>query len=284
MPGIYKATAWFELNGLGWSESYYRDSGLVSDLAALADFDRVGAGGAGGLWVKRAGCLGKEATLISQETSFISVRGDSVLNYIPIGGNAAFSCDAPTVAILVRCGDTANVRKKNIFLRGIADDADIQGGKLSKDTPPEFGAALQNFTTALITNNYGWMGRTVPVIFDVDTWADVPVTHQISLTVAAGPLPAADDFGLIRLVGKNMNPAGRSVLDGPQVFIRVDDVTLKTKKPTAAFPFPGPGPKLVYKPTDLQVIANVRFQKIVERRVGKVSHLPRGRALARPRG
>jgi hypothetical protein len=284
MPGIYKATAWFECNGLGWSEAYYRDSGLVSDLAALADFDRVGAGGAGGLWVKRAGCCGREVTLVAQETSFISVRGDSVLNYIPIGGNSAFSADAPTVALLVSCGNLDNTRRKNVFMRGIADNVVVNGGRFAAGTEPAFEAAINNFKNTLISDGYGWLGRQAPQIFDVTAWADVPATHQILLTVDVGPLPPADTFGLVRLVGKLMNPRGRSVLDGVQVYIRVSDTEVKTKKPTAVFPFPGPGPKLIFKPTDLIDIASVRFQKIVERKVGKASHLPRGRALARARG
>lgn len=284
MPGIYKATAWFELNGKGWSESYYRNSEAISDLAALADFDRTVAGGGSGLWTKRAGCLGKEATLVAQETSFITTLGDSVLNYIPIGGNSAFSADAPTVALLCRCGDLLNVRKKNIFLRGIADEAVIEGGKLSAGTPPAFEAAINNFRDALITFNYGWLGRTTNQNFDVETYSTVVGTNQVLVEVKVGPLPAADQFNLIRLVGKNFGVGKPSILNGAQVYFRIDDTHVKTKKPTAVFPFPGDGPQLIYKPLDIQLIKNVRFQKIVERKVGKPSHLPRGRALARPRG
>lgn len=291
---LYKATAWFELNGAGWSESYYRDSAGVTDLAALVDFDTVGVPAGSGIWTKRAACLGKEASIIAQEASFVDLTapidpvtvGDSVLNYLPMPGNEAFSAEDPFTALLIRFGDSLNTRRKHTFFRGIADGSVIEGGKLQKGNKGivAFDGALDSFCTQLILSNYGWVGITGKVNHPVTNYVSEVGTNRIVFTVGAPALPPADGQGLIHVNGVNLGIGKRSVLDGAQVMVRIDDTSCKTKKPTAAFPFPGVGGFLRSFVKDLIQIRNFRHQKIVKRSTGKVSFVSVGRAQAKARG
>lgn len=291
---LYKATAWFECNGAGWSESYYRDSAGVTDLAALVDFDTVGVPAGTGIWTKRAACLGKEARIIAEQASFVDLTtpidpltvGDSVLNYLPQDGNQAFTAEDPFTALLVRFGDSLNTRRKHTFIRGIADGAVIEGGQIGSGGKGivAFDGAMTAFLTQLILSNYGWVGISGKVNHPVTNYVSEVGTNRILFTVDAPALPAADGQGLIHVNGINLGIGKKSVLDGAQVMVRIDDTHCKTKKPTAAFPFPGVGGFLRSFTKDLILIRNFRMQKIVKRSTGKVSFVSVGRAQAKARG
>lgn len=275
MP-IYMATAFFELRGHGWSESYFRDGGGETDLAALADFDRLG------LWTKRAKCLGKQATCFAQRVSFSDVLGDSVLNYLTLPGNSGFDAEDPNTALLVRFGDATNTHFKNTFMRGIADDVVVQGGDVGRGFAL-FQAAYNGFVDAVLQGTYGWMGSAVKTQHPLTGYVSDP-ENRIVFTTAAPALPAADVNGLIRVRGKNIGVGGKSILNKTMVCSREGDNTCTTKKAQAAFPFMGKACFLVTRTTTLRVIRNARLQKVVERKAGKVSYTSAGRLAARIQG
>lgn len=273
----YFATAYFELNGYGWTETYYRDGLTEGDLAALADFDR------NTIWTKRALCLGQEARISAQRTSFDDVLGDSVLNFINLPGNPQFTSEDPNTALLVRLGNVPNTRRKNVFMRGIPDDVVVNGGLVNGGQGAFFNAA-KAFFNAIVNYNYGWRGS--------DTKTDMGVTNYTSddagrvvFTLLAGALPAQPAGTKITVRGKGMGAGGKSVLNTtlPCLYSATPN-TLVTAKPIAAFPYVAPGGFLTRRTYALFPAANFRFQKVDTRKAGKVSGLQAGRARVRPKG
>lgn len=275
MP-LYQATAFFEQLGHGWSETYFRDAGGQSDLAVLADFDRTA------IWEKRALCCGKQTKLFAQRASFTDVLGDAVLNYINLPGNEAFDSEDANTAALVSCAITNNTKRKNLFMRGVADDLVISGGIVGRGFAPWLNA-YNNFSAALITNLYGWLGTDVRTEHAVTNY-EPDAVNRLVFTLAAPGIDPPPVGNKVVVTGKALGVGGKSTLNRSFVVIRDANVTVKTAKPTAAFPYPGPGGFLVTRTKTLRVIANCRLQKIVERKAGKVGYISPGRAQARPLG
>lgn len=271
----YMSTAFFQMGAYGWSESYFRDSNSVTDLAALADFDRAG------IWTKRVVALARPAVLTAQRTSFVGVRNDSVLNFIPMLGNAAWTAEDPNTAVLCRVGNQDNTRRKNVFMRGVPDDMVINGGQLGGAAG--WQTAAQAFFDEIITGNYGWLG--------IDTRVDIAITgyvknaqEKIVITLADDPALGLPNSTKVTLQGVNVGVGKPSVLNGPHPYIVTGPAEVTTAKATAVFPFPGLGGFLRKVVKVLIQAKNVRFQKIDTRKAGKVSYLQVGRAKARPKG
>jgi len=274
MP-IYMATAFFSMEGYGWTESYFRDNNAVTDLAALADFDRET------IWNKRAVALAKQAKIIAQRASFVTVKGDAVLNYIPMQGNETWDAEDPNTAILVRLGNIDNTRRKNIFMRGIPDDLVVRGGTVGGATG--WKPAADAFFTALVQNNYGWYGILDKVDINVTGYVE-NAQNKVVLTLAAAPPLGLAEGDKVVLQGVNLGVGKPSVLNGNHPYIVTDTAEVTTVKPTAVFPFPGLGGKVRKVTKDLYQAKNWRYQKIDTRKAGKISNLQAGRARVKAKG
>lgn len=273
MP-TYMATAFFRQDDQGWSETYFRDSGGTTDLAAIADFDRAR------LWTKRALCCGAQTTLFAQRASFTDVQGDSVLNYIELP-SAGFDSEDANTALLVRLGNADNTKSKNIFFRGIADECVVDGGKFGRGFAP-FAGLVDDFFTSLIENNYGWRRTDVKTEMAVDGYV-FDAQNRIVFDVSTN-FPPGNVGDKVVVRGKNFGAGGKSVLNRQFVVAISGNNTLRTVKPLAAFPFAGDGPVLVRRTKVVQPAFNRRYQKIVERKAGKISYSSAGRVQARARG
>lgn len=271
----YQATAFFECRGYGWTETYYRDSNAITDLAALADFDRDN------IWVQRQACLNKQAAIVAQRVSFVGVKNDSVLNYIRMVGPSTFRGEDPNTALLIRLGNLDNTRRKNVFFRGVPDDVVIDGGEVAN--LPAWANKLGVFLDALIQNNYGWLGISTKTEIDVVDYTTTP-ENKVKVTLAAAPALGVAPPNKVVLRGKDMGVGKPSVLNAALPYIVTGATEVTTVKPIAVFPFPGVGGKLVKTDKELILIKNHREQKIDTRRAGKVSNLQAGRARVKPRG
>jgi len=273
----YFATAFFQCNEQGWTETYFRDSGGVTDLAAIADFDR------NTIWQKRANCLALPSKIVSQRVSLDTVLGDSVLNYITIAGNAAFESEDASTAVLVRLGNADNTRRKNVFFRGVNDGAIINGGEFTGPGRTAIQGAFDSFFGALIANSYGWKGTLAKVEMDVDGWT-FDTANRIVFTVDPTNFPVLANGQKVTWRGKDMGAGRPSKLNTNIPLLNIGNNTVRTAKPTASFPYPGVGPKFVRRTYDLIVAANNRYQKVSTRKAGKLSHVQAGRAPVQPRG
>jgi hypothetical protein len=276
MPN-YFATAFFQCNELGWTETYYRDGGGTTDLAVLADFDRTT------IWQKRANCLALPSKIVAQRVSFDTVLGDSVLNYIEMAGNAAFDSEDPSTAVLVRLGNADNTKRKNVFFRGCSDAAIISGGKFTGPGRTAIQGAFDSFFGALIANNYGWKGSDTKVDMDVTGWT-FDTQNRIVFAVDPTNFPVLADGVKVTWRGKDMGAGRPSKLNRPIALFNVGNNTVRTTKPTAAFPYPGVGPKFTRRTYALRVAMNARYQKVSTRKAGKNSHVQAGRLRAQPLG
>lgn len=280
MP-IYQSTGFFELRGRGWSESYYSDAGSITDLNTLLAQDVA-------MWNKRALCLGKEATLIARRTSFVDIQRDTRLSFIKIPGNPNFSAAEPQVCLQIRFYAADSKNNKLVFLRGIDDSAEVQGGQFAPDNAIEFQTALTGWRDVMLDRQhpYGWMGVASKVTSDLlnyTTNTDGTVTIQcgdgaftnaqlgkkvqVSIAKADGPYPS-------RLNGRTVVE-----VDGQ------DQTLCTTVKPLALFPrkVTTKGSISRWTPT-LFVPIDATVQQVGTRKTGKISYVPRGRRTATPRG
>lgn len=272
---LYMATAFFQQEGYGWTESYFRDSQEVTDLAALADFDR------NNIWNLRAVALAKQASIRAQRASFVTVKGDSVLNNIRIAGNDTWESEDANTAVLVRLGNIDNTKRKNVFMRGVPDDMVVNGGRVGNATG--WKNAADAFFNKIIELSYGWLG--------IQTRIDIPVTgytvnaqQKVVITLDDTPVLAGAVPSKMVLQGVNMGVGQPSVLNGNHPYIKTGTAEVTTAKKTAVFPFPGLGGFLRTLTKDLVLAKNVRYQKIDTRKAGKISGLQAGRSRVKPKG
>ncbi len=274
MAGIYQATGFFNLNGKGWSESYYRESGALTTLEQLTVFDKA-------LWDKRALMLGSQCQFVARRVSFISVKGDSLTVYDarPVGN---FNAEDAATALLTRCTDTETGKTKMIFFRGIADEC-VAGGGQFVEQPAAFINALNTFTDYLKEQGYGWMGVSAKVETDlVDYTQNADGTVNVvggAGTFGAGPWPLPE-----RVRFKKANGPLKSQLNQRLVVNVVNATTCNTVAQIAVLPRTAASPgKIVRWTPALHTINNVFYVKIGERRTGKVYGVPRGRVPNRAR-
>lgn len=115
----FRTTWFFKLLNYGWTENFHHTSVDVNVIAArcetLAPF--------------RKALLGTDAQLVGVRISDDAVFRDSAfLQNPPIFGNGTYpgTCDPAFSALLTRW-DASNVTRKNLYLRGIADDLVVNG-------------------------------------------------------------------------------------------------------------------------------------------------------------
>lgn len=272
---LYQATAFFECNGYGWTETFYRDSQEVTDLAALADFDR------NNIWLARQGMLSRHSKIVAQRASFVGIKNDSVLNYIQMPGPDIFDGEDPSTAVLCRLGNIDNTRRKNVFLRGGPDTLVVRGGVL--ENLPAWGNAFNAWQSIIIDKLYGWRGITTKTPLRITGYTET-AENKVEVTIdAADTIPGAIGDKLV-LIGQDVGVGTPSRLNGPNPYIKTAATKVTTVKKIAVFPFPGLGGKLISQQKDLFAIKNARLQKVDTRKAGKLSNLQAGRAPARPRG
>lgn len=269
------ATAFFQQNGYGWTESYFRDSNSVTDLAALADFDREQ------IWAARSVALAKQASIVAQRTSFTEVRGDSVLNNIPMAGNPAWNSEDANTAILVRLGNIDNTRRKNVFMRGVPDDMVVNGGSIGG--APGWKNAADAFFNKIIDFNYGWMSITTRVNFPITGYV-ANAEKKVVITIGADPVLGLPIGTKVVLQGINVGVGLPSVLNGNHPFIVTGATEVTTAKRTAVFSFPGVGGFLRMNTKALLQAKSVRYQKVDTRKAGKPSNQQAGRARVKAKG
>lgn len=282
MASKFKVTFVFEANQRGWTESYiYNSSGddhtpIEGPATRLAD--------------ARIGICGQGARIKAIRISKEGVGPDALLRYTdikppvvnipgPDGGAVSFGPRAqPNVALLCRCSDVTESKRKFIFLRGIPDGVEVNGGVFTADKI--YTQFFQRFIKQLTEAPWGWSGVSTKVgPVDLTSYTST-VTGIVTFTFAANlfAAPLFDKRVTVRLKGVN----GKSAANGPHVVKVLDATQCRTVKPLGlvAYQFGGQGS---YTTNDFQKIDLVAAQKIVTRKAGAPLLESRGRARVRAR-
>lgn len=276
MP-IYQTTAFFECRGKGWTETWFRDSGSENSLAVLNAFDI-------GLWNKRALMLGKEAKIKATRTSFTGVLQDSRLSYAEIPGNPGFSAAPPQVTLLTIFYSGAATKRKFVFVRGIDDDAAMEGGKFTPGSAIAFQNASTSWSIHVISNSYGWLGIDTKIPKQLLDYVQT-VDNRVQINLEPGAFPLTDVGTLQRVNIKKANGPIKSELNRRQVVFVLDQDSCVTASEQAVFPRTSVTPGILERLSFTLYTANLAAsQKIGERRVGKALLEPVGRIRNRVRG
>lgn len=276
MPGpiIVKATLVFQTNSFGWSESFLWDGVNEQNLNVHMQSLQIIA-------QKRSQLLGSQsfvkAERVSLETDGAGLPrvGDSILQYIRYNGPGMGTSDEPDAAVLVTMRNLVAAKRRNMFLRGIWDDVDNQGG-FYLPSIAGWQSAFNSWSAAMLARQAGWWSYTKSAPFDVDTYAVNPTTGYVTITVL-GDAFGDGPYGKIRvrLAGVNV----KSALNGSWVGTPVSNSQIILEKPIALLPYTGGGQLFTYTRA-LEVAASIDAQKIVTRRAGAPLLQSRGRRRA----
>jgi len=281
MASLFKVTLVFEAASRGWTESYiYSSSG---DAHGPVEGPTVR------LCKARALLLGDGGFIKAYRISKEGTGPDALLRYkrfespafdVPLanGQLRAGPRAQPNVALLVKCADSTESKRKNIFLRGIPDHIEVEGGQFVDNI------AYKNFFAAfrreLINEPWGWLGVTTkfgPV--DLLNYEST-VNGIITFTLQAN-LFEAGTFGK-RIIARFKGVNGKSQLNGPQIVKPTDAQSGKLVLPLSLLAYKNGG-QVSYSNYAHQKIETVEILKVVTRKAGAPLLESRGRARAKPR-
>jgi len=278
----FKTTLIFEAGQRGWTESYiYNSSG---DSHATVE------GPATRLANARILLCGQGARIKAIRISKEGIGPDSLLRYtnivppivkLPVGEDGGFSFGPraqPDVALMARCSDATEAKRKPIYLRGIPDLIEINGGEIQAN--PVFAKAFDVFRKRLVDDAWGWSGVATkfgPVdLLNYETTVNGVVTFTLQAN-----LFEAGTFGK-RVMARFKGVNGKSQLNGPHV-VKVDDAQSgKLVYPLSLLAYQHGG-QVSYSVNDFQKIEIVDPHKVVSRKAGAPLLESRGRARNRPR-
>lgn len=269
---IIKVTWFFEQNGYGWTESFWRNGANVNDptIAPAADLYAT----------KRIRCSGRETYLRyvrwSEEGVFRDSFGRTYSGY-GLQGDSTRVSDEPNTALLMRWRDAAGTRVKQQFLRGVWDSVVDNGGNYTPTAA--FTAAINSYIAEVTNGSWGWYGKfnnIVSPILSVTQDASGLVNIVLTNNVFPGPFPQST---MVRIRGVQ----GATQINGQHLIKATDATHAMTQRRIAIFPYTALG-QLTYQTKQLIVTTIGAPQRIVNRKVGGVFYHSRGRRSARAAG
>jgi len=273
---ICKATLFFQVNSFGWTESFFWSvpgNDLNPQMASLQVIAQ-----------KRAVLLGSQAFIKAERVSFEvndaaqPVTGDSFLQYVRYNWASVPAADDPDTAVLVTMRNLVAERRRNMFLRGIYDDVNGQGG-FYLPTVAGWQTAFNNWAAAMLARQAGWMARHKVNIVPITGYTVDPDTGFVQVTLgAAAPQLVANETQQVRIRGVNV----KSPLNGTQLIRAIDSTHFWLEKPLALIAYQFGGEVIFYSQA-IEVATTIDAQKIVTRRAGAPLLQSRGRRRAKPR-
>lgn len=282
MASKFKVTLVFEAASRGWTESYIYSSSGDSHAPIEGPATRLAKA--------RIELCGQGAKIKAIRISKEGVGPDSLLRHtdiqpskvqVPDGqGNVLhFGPRAqPNVAILVRCSDAAESKRKFVYLRGIPDLIEVNGGQIEDNKI--YAKLFAAFRKQLVDEPWGWQGVATkygPVdLLNYET----TVNGIVTFTLQANLFLVGDANKKVVARFKGVN--GKSQLNGPHLVKISDQQSGKLVYPLSLLAY-AHGGQVSYSALDFQKIEVVDPHKIVTRKAGAPLLESRGRARAKPR-
>jgi hypothetical protein len=272
---VYQTQLHFSQNDQGWSEKWFRDSGAETNLEVLWPVAEA-------LATKRATLLAREAKIKAIGVSFEAQKFDSVLKFVSMLGNQQAGCALPDDTVVVRFRSQNALANKNVFLRGIPDDAIINGDTLNLAGNPAWFQAVGDWANFILVNQYGWWGQTPGVDGLVIGYVQ---NIDGTVTIDTGPnfFAAGDVDKFLRVNLAGVNGKNGSTLNGQITVLVKDADQCETVDRIAVFPFISPGKIHKFTYTLRPAIA-ANIDRAGSRRPGKPFGQRRGRAKEKLRG
>lgn len=267
---LIRATFFFEQEGYGWTESWYRDAPALTTLAAFQDDTDL-------LAVKRAALNGKNTFLKFVRSSNTAVRMDrAIISYngnTGLQGHGTNVSDAPTTAALMSCRPANNERWKPAYLRGIWDLCVNEGG-LWQPTPA-WTSRYAAFLGELIQKGWGWIGTNTSTSRLISAIV-ANANGTVKITTTGNLFPAFPAQYLVRASGIG----GATILNGS---LQVNATALNefdTVQRIPIFPWTAGG-RVRYNTLQFTALANGTILRVVERKPGRVFFRSVGRRKGR---
>jgi hypothetical protein len=189
MPVIIRNSYVFEGRGKGWRETWFTNPTNPSLDAALT------------LWLttttKRAALLGTDYNLKAAECSVEldatnqPVLGDSAVKYLGITTPTNEGGADVDLSLLMRISTADRTRHRNVFMGGIWDDIEADGGRYEPNNPVDPWVTLLNtFKTAMIGIGAGWIGTTKGPKVGINSAIQNANDHVDIVFAAPGPFGA----------------------------------------------------------------------------------------------
>src|SRR5689334_22074304 len=186
-PAIVKATLFFQTGSFGWTESFLWDGQSTIDLNPhMASLQVIAQ--------KRAALLGAQSFIKAERVSFetdaagVPTPGDSVLQYVRYNGASVPGSDDPDARVLITQRNLVARFRRNMFLGGIWDDVNGQGG-FYLPTIAGWQTAFDSWRAAMLAKGVGWWHYSVDEEANVETYAVTPSTGYVTVTVDAAIFP-----------------------------------------------------------------------------------------------
>lgn len=289
-----KVTWWFQCNGLGWTESLL--------VVANGQTPQSNYGAAFSMLQAILGMCGSNTTAgylrismktLPQNYPLVRPTRSSQLYAFPFlagsappgpGGGKPYT-DKPQVAIILTMTPvTAGFAPKLMYIRGIPDDFDVQGGQPGAPTLiGYFGANWTALILTLTSGSWGWQGKN-PTLSPFD----LPLTNIVQSVPPGNPIVTCAGnpwFGLNGVVPTRLaSITTPGNLNGVHPLRVLTGTTAQFKQPTAMLPWDGFTGTVSVDIPDFTAILDVDFDRLGERKCGAVFPRIRGRARARKLG
>jgi len=281
----FVATMFFTGEGVGWSESHSLEleQAFIDHDAAMVQLRDLAN--------RRALLLGRQCYISGLRVSARGVTGDSVPEEVNLRasklakdfglqGGLVPDCTQPDVALLVRFGAFLPGRQKNLYMRGIWDQIEEEGGKYTSNI--FFDALIKNYLEPLTdaASPWGWWGRQGErAEFRVMGYSSTPeATVTVNLGEDAFTEQEIGKRHVVRFSGVNV----KSPLNGQQVVVPTGPRTIELAKPLGLAAFHTKG--RMYRNTNGHIsYRRFTIRKIVTRETGAPFFRSAGRQPARPR-
>jgi hypothetical protein len=296
MPFTIRSTMNCKTNSYGFKETWFSQYNS-NDLSAPFNYLYTV------LAPKKNQIMGDQSSIVSCEVSVEldngtppqPVLGDSMLKDGPAGSALQADSADPDVALLLRCSNSTRQRRRNVFVRGIWDSIEIQGGRFS---PGSATGAWQTYWNAYIAalqgmgdvgiQGAGWLRTDKNIITAINTYKN-PVVSAIQDANGFVDITFMNNMtwpnGLNQRNKVRINTARvKSSLSGSLIVVPSSATLCKTAFPVAIFTQPTTAWYGYTVSVSFQTITFYDPERITVRRAGKISGVTPGRAKARPKG
>jgi len=281
VPFIFKTTFFFDGPKHGWSETHWQSQSALDYNTAMTAAQFL-ANARGAILAKPCSLIGIR---VSQENP---VKNDAnSIDYVVLpSSQVVVSADEPDAAVLVRMQDPAFAKHKQMYMRGIPDDIDIDFGVLTVAAEPNWQVLFEAWVARItaLGGVWGWYGASGPVPNKVPiTGYTQNAVGQVVINLAAPLFPVGLIGTYVSCRGSKINTPARSVLNLPQVYLINSTTQCTSSQPLGVLAYTHNG-FLTFNTLGFYKYASATPRRIVTRRVGAPLLSSRGRGKVRPKG
>ncbi len=278
-----KITLFFQCKNQGWSETWWDNAVTGGPDTMVAD--------AQSLATKRICMCGPETSINFIRISVVTLplvfpappRQSRIYPQNP-PITTTFSTvgpgDVPENALLCQCTTASNAQKKLVYMRGLPDSAVINAGQINVSPGNYFGGNWTRWVNYIKSGRWGWTGKLTGVIPNaISALTQILPGGTISFVCGGNPFAGVPVGSIISVRFSKISTPGN--LNGVHPVVVMGANSGQTRKPIAMLPWSNNG-FVTWNAMQFNPVTQFNFQRIGERKVGRIFSPPRGRARVRP--